>query len=75
MPNNLVKGTSGAVCSAMLFGDFSQVILAYWGGLDLMMDPYSNGTSGGRRVIALLDCDIAIRRAASFAAIKDATTT
>ena len=75
LPNNLVKGTSGAVCSAMLFGDFSQVILAYWGGLDLMMDPYSNGTSGGRRVIALLDCDVAIRRAASFAAIKDATTT
>lgn len=75
LPNNLVKGTSGAVCSAMLFGDFSQVILAYWGGLDLMVDPYTNGTSGGRRVIALLDCDIAIRHAGSFAALKDATTT
>lgn len=74
VPSNLVKGTSGAVCSAMIFGNWSDVLIGQWGGLDILVDKITNGTSGGTRVIALLDMDIAIRRAASFAAIKDATT-
>ncbi len=74
VPSNLVKGTSGAVCSAMIFGNWSDVLIGQWGGLDILVDKITNGTSGGTRVIALLDMDCAVRRAASFAAIKDATT-
>lgn len=74
VPSNLVKGTSGAVCSAMIFGNWADVLIGQWGGLDILVDKITNGTSGGTRVIALLDMDIAIRRASSFAAIKDATT-
>jgi HK97 family phage major capsid protein/HK97 family phage prohead protease len=74
VPSNLVKSTSGAVCSAMIFGNWADVLIGQWGGLDILVDKITNGTSGGTRVIALLDMDIAIRRAASFAAIKDATT-
>ena len=39
-----------------------------------MLDPYALATSGGKRVIALQDVDIALRRVASFAAMKDALT-
>ncbi len=74
VPSNLVKGTSGAVCSAVLAGDFSQVYIGNWGGLDILIDPYTLGTSGAQRIIALQDVDVALRLAACFAAILDATT-
>ncbi|MDP1682712.1 MAG: phage major capsid protein [Burkholderiales bacterium] len=74
VPSNLTKGTSVGVCSAMIFGNWADVLIGQWGGLDILVDKFTNGTSGGTRVIALLDMDIAVRRAASFAAIIDATT-
>lgn len=73
VPSNLIKGT-GTNLSAMIFGNWADVLIGQWGGLDILVDKFTSGTSGGTRVIALLDMDIAIRRAASFAAIIDATT-
>lgn len=73
VPSNLTKGT-GTNLSAMIFGNWADVLIGQWGGLDILVDKITNGTSGGTRVIALLDMDIALRREASFAAIKDATT-
>ena len=73
VPSNLVKGT-GTNLSAMIFGNWADVLIGQWGGLDILVDKFASGTSGGTRVVALLDMDIAIRRAASFAAIIDATT-
>ena len=40
IPNNLVKGTSTNLTAAF-FGDFSQVLVGSWGGLDVMANPYS----------------------------------
>jgi HK97 family phage major capsid protein/HK97 family phage prohead protease len=74
VPSNLVKGGSGAVCSAILFGNFADLIIGMWGGLDLMVDPYSNSTSGTVRVVALQDVDVAVRHAESFSAMLDALT-
>ncbi len=73
VPSNLTKGT-GTNLSAMIFANWADVLIGMWGGIDILVDKFANGTSGGTRVIALLDMDIAIRRAASFAVIKDATT-
>ena len=73
VPSNLTKGT-GTNLSAMIFGNFRDVILAYWSALDLLVDPYTLGTSGGVRVIAFRDVDIGIRHAQSFAAIQDMVT-
>ena len=48
------------------FGNFSDLIIAYFSGLDLMVDPYTGSTSGTVRVVALQDVDIAARHGASF---------
>lgn len=74
VPSNLTKGTSNGVASAIIFGNWADLIIGQWGTLDLMVDPYSGSTSGTVRVVALQDVDIAVRHAASFSAMKDALT-
>ena len=39
-----------------------------FGGLDILVDPYSNSTSGTVRVVALQSVDVAVRHAVSFCA-------
>lgn len=74
VPSNLTKGTSNGVCSAILFGNWADLIIGQWGTLDLMVDPYTGSTSGTVRVVALQDMDVAVRHAESFSAMKDALT-
>lgn len=74
VPSNLTKGTSSGVCSAIAFGNWADLIVGMWGVLDLMVDPYSNSTSGTVRVVALQDVDVAVRHAESFSAMLDALT-
>ncbi len=75
VPNDLTKGTSSGVCSAAAFGNWSDMLIGMWGGLDVMLDPYSGSTAGTKRVVALQDLDVALRRVVSFAVVKDITTT
>ena len=48
------------------FGNWSDLIMGYWSGLDLMADPYTHSTSGTIRIRVLQDCDVAVRHAGSF---------
>lgn len=48
------------------FGDWSQAVIGLWSGIDLTVDPYAGSTSGNVRVIALQDCDFAIKQPAAF---------
>jgi HK97 family phage major capsid protein len=75
VPSTLVKGASGAVCSAMIFGNFADSVLAQWGGIDFTVNPYIKDTEGLIRITADCFYDFGIRRAASFAAIQDLLTT
>jgi len=43
-----------------------------WGGLDLLVDPYTGGTSGTVRVSVLQDVDVTVRHPESFSAMVDA---
>lgn len=72
--STLTKGTSSGVCSAIFFGNWRDLIMGMWGGLDLMVDPYTASTSGTVRVIVLQDVDIAVRHPESFSAMLDALT-
>lgn len=73
VPSNLVKGNSGGVCHAIIFGSFNELIVGQFGpGLDILVDPYTGSAAGTVRVRALLDVDIALRHGQSFSFIKDA---
>lgn len=72
VPSNLTKGTSSGVCSAIIFGDFSQLMIGMWGTLDLMVDPYTGSSAGTVRVRALQDVDVNVRYVESFATMVDA---
>lgn len=74
VPSNLTKGTSSGVCSAIVYGNWSDLLIGMWGGLDIMLDPYAGATAGTKRVIALQDVDVAVRYPVSFAAMLDALT-
>jgi HK97 family phage major capsid protein len=74
-PSNLTKGTSSGVCSAIVYGAWRDLLMGFWSGLDLIVDPITLATSGGRRIVALQDVDVAVRRAASFSAMLDALRT
>jgi HK97 family phage major capsid protein len=74
VPSTLTKGTSSSVCSAIIYGNWADLIIGMWGGLSLTVDPYTGATSGTVRVVVLQDVDIAVRHAESFAAMVDALT-
>jgi HK97 family phage major capsid protein len=74
VPSNLVKGASGAVCSAIIFAEWSRLIIGQWGGLDMIVDPYSLKKRAEVEVTALSFYDVACMYPAAFAAMKDALT-
>lgn len=74
VPSTLDKGTSTGVCSAMIFGNWADLIYGLWGTVDITVDPYTNSTSGTVRVVALQDADVGVRHPESFAAMQDALT-
>lgn len=50
----------------LFFGNWADLIIGMWSGLDLTVDPYAKSKSGGVRVIALQDLDVAVRHPESF---------
>lgn len=72
--SDLDKGSATGVCSALFFGNWADLIVGMWGGLDILVDPYTGGTAGTVRVVALQDVDVAVRHPQSFAAMLDALT-
>ena len=71
--STLTKGSS-SVASALIFGDFSQIILGLWNTPDVLVDPYTNGSKGTIRLVVLQEVDLAVRHAQSFAACLDVLT-
>ncbi len=48
------------------FGNFADLLIGFWSGLDILVDPYAGATSGNVRIIAMQTCDVAVRHAVSF---------
>ena len=70
VPSDLTKGT-GTGLSAMVYGDFSQIMIGFWSGVDVVVDQSSLSTSGGTRLAFFQDLDVALRYPESFSVIKD----
>jgi HK97 family phage major capsid protein len=74
-PSNLDKGTSVGVCSAIIFANWADLVLAQWGNaIDILANPYSKDVEGIVRITASTFADAGVRRPESFAAMKDALT-
>lgn len=48
------------------FGNFSDLLIGFFGGLDIIVDPYTNSSSGTVRVVGIQMIDVAVRNAVSF---------
>jgi len=72
-PSNLSKGT-GSNLSAMLFGNFSDLLIGLWGSLDIIADPYTQSKAGIVQVTAITEADLGVRHAESFAECNEIIT-
>ena len=57
----------------LLFGNFSDVQIGFWGGATLMVDPYTNMKSSIVEIYVERFMDVAVLRNASFALATDVT--
>ncbi|MBK5915142.1 phage major capsid protein [Rhodocyclus purpureus] len=74
--STLTKGTSSGICSEVIFGNWSELILGEWGVLEIMPNPYDATLfkQGGVLLRAMQSVDVAVRHAASFSVMTDALT-
>lgn len=73
VPSNLSKGSSSKVCHALICGDFSQLIIAqFGGGMALTVDPFTLARRAMIEVTCYIDVDLVLRRPESFAVMADA---
>lgn len=73
VPSDIAKGT-GTNLSALLFGNFREVIMGSWGGRDVVIDPYTKAKEGMVVIVTNSFHDVQVRRPKSFVAIKDIDT-
>lgn len=74
VPGNLTKGTANAICSAILFGNWADLMIGEWGVIEIIADPFSKKKQALVEVTSFNLCDIGLRHEESFAAMKDALT-
>ena len=74
VPSNLTKGT-GTNLHSVIFGNFAELLIGQWAGLDVVVDPYSSSKNALVTIVVNSWWDAAVRHAQSFAAIKDADIT
>lgn len=71
-PGNTVNGYKTAVSNQVatgnaFFGNWADLLIGLWGGLDILVDPYTNSLSGTIRIVAHQSIDIDVRHPVSFA--------
>lgn len=70
-PGNQVNGypcqiTNQIAAGDVFHGNFMDLVIGLWGGLEITVDPYSNSKKGRLRIITFQDVDYAVRRTESF---------
>ena len=75
-PGNTLNGYKTGVTSQvtggdLFFGNWADLLWAFWGGLDVLIDPYTGGLAGTIRYVIHQSTDIAVRQPVSFSFNND----
>lgn len=67
------NGDPSPVAATIIFGAWSQLLVGYWSGLDVLVNPYETTAYQKGRVLirAMRDVDVAVRHPESFAFADD----
>lgn len=63
--------TTQVTAGDLFFGNFADLIQGLWGGLDVLVDPFTLSARMNTRVIAMLTADYAVRHPLSFSFNND----
>lgn len=69
------KGTSVGICSAVVFGNWSDLMVGEWASAEILPDPYTQASNRIIRMHVWQSVDIGVRRAQSFSLMNDVLTT
>ena len=76
--SNIVRGDiskgTGTNLSAGFFGDWTKCIIALWGAIDVIVNPYSKDKEGMIRVTVQKECDVNFKHLTAFTRILDMDT-
>ena len=75
VPSNLAKSTTTGGLSAIVFGDFSQVVTGQFGGVELIVDPYTKARTGQISLTMNSFLDSTVLQPNALGDIVDMTTT
>jgi HK97 family phage major capsid protein len=70
LPQNIQKGT-GTNLHSMIYGNWQDLVYAFWSGMDTIVDPYTQAANGGVVITTLQDFDVNQRHYQSFANCVD----
>lgn len=71
IPSNLTKG-SGTNLHAIIFGDWRSLLIGQWGGVNIIVNPYTRSKEDIVEVVVHSYWDTDLRHEESFSAMKDA---
>lgn len=70
-PGGTVNGYGAEVTNQVdggdiMFGNWADLLIGMWGGLDITVDPFTHSARGRVRIVMMQDVDMAYRRVESF---------
>jgi HK97 family phage major capsid protein len=72
--STLVPATLGGGAEhGLIFGNWRDLVIGQWGGIDIVVDPYSLATKAQIQIVANIWVDVAVLHAASFSAMEGVT--
>ena len=71
MSNQLPATYSSNTKSAVIFGNFSDLLIGNWNGIDVVVDPYTAAGNRQVKIVTSLWTDVAVRHPESFAKCID----
>ena len=71
MENGLVNGypvlrSNNVEANSVFFANWNELLIGMWGGLDVLIDPYTSSLKGRTRVVIHQSMDVAVRHPVSF---------